>query len=168
MERCEGCGFAWDLISATDVPERLRSAAAAYRTAFAEPTATLTIRREPTTWSALQYGGHVRDVLFNLRDRIVLGLAEDNPVPHRLFPDLRVDLGLYERDDASTLAAEITVATNLLIRTIAALSPEQLDRPIFYAWPVEATRTLRWVAAQALHETEHHLADIEALIARAA
>ncbi len=35
MERCEGCGFAWDLISATDVPERLRSAAAAYRTAFA-------------------------------------------------------------------------------------------------------------------------------------
>ncbi len=168
MERCEGCGFAWDAISAAEVPERLQSAAASYRTAFAEPSARLTVRREPTTWSALEYGGHVRDVMFNLRDRIVLGLADDNPVPHRLFPDLRIDLGLYARDDASTLAVEITVATDLLLRTIAALSTEQLDRPIFYPWPVEATRTLLWVTAQALHETEHHLADIEALIARAA
>lgn len=168
MERCGGCGFAWDVISAADVPDRLRTAAAGYRTVLAEPTAALTIRREPTTWSALEYGGHVRDVLFNLRDRIVLGLAEDNPVPHRLFPDLRVDLGLYAHDDAATLAIEITVAAHLLRRTVGALSPAQLDRPIFYAWPVAATRTLLWVAAQALHETEHHLTDIEALIGTSA
>lgn len=28
-------------------------------------------------------------------------------------------------------------------------------------WPRAATRTLRWVAAQALHECEHHLGDAE-------
>ncbi|MCP3855439.1 MAG: hypothetical protein GY698_12000 [Actinomycetia bacterium] len=38
------------------------------------------------------------------------------------------------------------------------------ERPIFYGWPRPATRTLRWVAAQALHEVEHHLGDVERIV----
>ena len=47
-----------------------------------------------------------------------------------------------------------------LISTVAALDAEQLARPIFYGWPRPATRSLLWVAAQALHEAEHHLDDV--------
>lgn len=42
--------------------------------------------------------------------------------------------------------------------------PSHAQRPIFYGWPRPATRTVRWVAAQALHEVEHHLDDIERII----
>ena len=117
-------------------------------------------RPEPATWSALEYGCHVRDVLYNLRDRIVVGLAEDNPVPKAMFADLRIERGLYAADDPATLAAELDLAGGLFARTVAALDAEALARPIFYGWPTPATRTLLWVAAQALHETEHHLADV--------
>ncbi len=110
----------------------------------------------------LEYGCHVRDVLFNLRDRIILGAAEDNPTPNRLYPDVRVDLGLYTADDPQQLADEIATAAALFTRTIDVLPRGYELRPIFYNWPVAATRTLGWVAAQALHECEHHYSDAQA------
>ena len=45
------------------------------------------------------------------------------------------------------------------------LPDEQLARPIFYPWPRPETRNLLWVAAQALHEAEHHLTDVQSLVA---
>ena len=65
------------------------------------------------------------------------------------------------------LPAEMTVATELLCRTLEALTPEVLARPIFYPYPVPATRTLLWVGAQAVHEMEHHLDDVRTLMSDA-
>ncbi len=81
------------------------------------------------------YGGHTRDVLINLRDRIVLGLVEDNPTPKAMFTAARVDLGLYDRDDPITLGDELRLAAELFSRTISALTKAQLARPIHYGWP---------------------------------
>jgi hypothetical protein len=119
----------------------------------------LIVRPEPDTWSVIEYGCHVRDVLFNLRDRIVLGLAEDNPTPHAMHTDVRIANGLYVGDRPVTLIVEIAAGALMLARTVTALDDDQLARPIFYGWPRPATRNLLWVAAQALHEAEHHLDD---------
>jgi hypothetical protein len=164
MESCEVCGFEWDLLGTTDVPLRLRAAATGFGEVLARWDPERPVARAPGTWSALEYSGHVRDVLFNLRDRIVLGLAEDNPVPKQMYSQVRIDAGLYAADDRSTLTTEIGVAADLLARTVDALTDQQLARPIFYGWPVAATRTLLWVGAQAVHESEHHLADLRALV----
>ena len=162
MEACEVCGFEWDAVVAADIPPRLRDAARGFADVLRGSPAVIGVRREPTTWSAMEYSAHARDVMLNLRDRIVLGLAEDNPTPHAMFGDLRIASGLYAGDDPARLATEIDVAAGLLARTVEALSPDQLQRPIFYGWPRAATRTLTWVAAQALHEAEHHLGDARA------
>ena len=53
------------------------------------------------------------------------------------------------------------MAAALLVRMVAALSPEQLERTCQYGYPGPSTRTLRWMAAQAVHEVEHHLGDVE-------
>ncbi len=103
-------------------------------------------------------------MLFNLRDRVILGAAEDNPTPKSLHPDDRVDLGFYSADRPETLAEEIATSAALFTRTFDALPPGYDLRPIFYAWPVATTRTLGWVGAQALHECEHHYADVQAQI----
>ena len=159
-ERCDVCGFEWDTVTAGEIPKRLEEAADGFRLVLAGDQTALGSRPAPDVWSAVEYGCHVRDVMLNLRDRIVLGLAEDNPKPHAMFTDVRIALGLYEDEQPARLAEEIAIAAALLGRTIAALDDEQLARPIFYGWPQSATRTLLWVAAQALHEAEHHLDDV--------
>jgi DinB superfamily len=160
VERCEVCGFAWDDVSAEEVPARVSAAAAAIAALIRRGGPAVVDRPEPATWSALEYGCHVRDVLYNLRDRIVVGLAEDNPVPKAMFADVRIGHGLYAADEPTTLATELELAGGLFARTVSALDADSLARPIFYGWPTPATRTLRWVAAQALHEAEHHQTDI--------
>ena len=167
-EVCEVCGFEWDAVPAAAIPGRVRAAVAGFVDVLAGPHGRLAARPDATTWSAMECAAHVRDVLLNLRDRIVLGLALDDPVPHSMFADVRIECGLYARDQPGRLAMELDVAGDLLARTLEALSPDQLARPIFYGWPRPATRTLRWVGAQALHEAEHHLDDVHALLRRGA
>jgi hypothetical protein len=162
METCPECPFAWDAISSFEITPRITAAAERFAALLRENQDRAATRPATEVWSTLEYGGHVRDVFLNLRDRIVLGAAEDNPVPKGMHVNARVDLGLYAPDTPLVVADELAMAAALFTRTFDALPAGFDERPIFYAWPVEATRTLRWVAAQALHESEHHLADAEA------
>ena len=160
VDACPACGFEWDDVPADQIIERLTTAARALSTHLDGDAGLARQRPEPARWSMLEYASHVRDVIINLRDRIILGAVEDNPDPKRMYADDRVDLGLYEADQANVVADELAVVAELFGRTFDALSPQLLDRPIHYAWPVPATRTLLWVAAQTVHEAEHHLADV--------
>lgn len=162
METCPECPFEWDAISSSQITPRITASAGQFAALLREQADRAADRPSPEVWSILEYGSHVRDVLLNLRDRIMLGAIEDNPVPKSMFVDARVALGLYARDTPLLVANEILMAAALFTRTFDALPPGFDERPIFYPWPVETTRTLRWVAAQALHESEHHLADAEA------
>lgn len=159
-EQCDVCGYEWDELTPAEIPQRLAAVGRAFATVMSSGDAELLIRPEPSTWSAVEYGSHVRDVLLHLRDRIVLGLAEDNPTPKPMFADVRLRAGIYAADRPDDLAQEIPFACRLMARLVAALDDRQLARPIFYPYPVPATRTLLWVASQSLHEAEHHLADI--------
>jgi hypothetical protein len=159
-ECCDVCGFEWDAITADELPARLRAAGDGFRVVFAAGGKALALRPSADVWSTVEYGCHVRDAMFNLRDRIVLGVAEDNPTPHAMHTDTRISEGLYAGEQPKVLAVEIPVAADLLARTIEALDADHLARPIFYGWPRPTTRTLLWVAAQALHEAEHHLDDV--------
>jgi hypothetical protein len=159
-EVCDVCGFEWDAISAGEVPGRLAAAADGFAPVLRSGEPSLSQRPRPDVWSAVEYGCHVRDVMFNLRDRIVVGLAEENPTPKAMFTDVRIELGLYAGEDPVRLAEEIVIGSALLGRTVTALDAAALARPIFYGWPRPTTRNLLWVAAQALHEAEHHLDDV--------
>ena len=160
MERCE-CGFAWAEVSDPEIPDRIATGAAALA-GFLRAATAPDRRPRPDRWSAVEYGAHVRDVLLHLRDRVVVTLVEDDPTFKPLYRDQRVDLGLYARDDAATVATELGTAAALFGRTWAALDADALDRPCQYAFPVPATRSVRWMGQQAVHEVEHHLGDVRA------
>ena len=162
METCPTCPFAWDAISPAEVGPRIIAVTEQFSQLLRDHAETATQRPADSTWSMLEYGCHVRDVLFNLRDRVILGAAEDNPTPKPLHPDARVDLGLYAADQPEQVADELSTAAALFSRTFDALPSGYELRPIFYAWPVATTRTLGWVGAQALHECEHHYDDVRA------
>ncbi len=166
MEACEVCGFAWDGVETHEIAPRLGDAAGELAALLRDEPARSHVRPAPDRWSALEYGAHVRDVVLNLRDRIILGLAEDNPVPKPMHGTLRVER-LYGLETPEAVAEEIEMAAALFNRSFAGLTADEWDRPIFYGWPREATRTLRWVAAQALHEAQHHLTDARDDVERA-
>jgi hypothetical protein len=161
QEACLDCGFVWDAVTLPQVRARMAPASTRLAAIFASPAVDLRRRPFPDVWSPVEYGAHVRDVLLNLRDRIIVGLAEDNPSPKPMYGALRVDLGLYQVSSPTDLSLDLASASRLFDQTVAVLSTADGERPIFYGWPRPATRTLCWVAAQALHEVEHHLADVE-------
>jgi hypothetical protein len=123
---------------------------------------TATIRPEPDRWSILEYAAHVRDVLLHVRDRLIIGLVENDPEFKPLYRDHRVDLHLYAADTPAVVADELEMAAQLFARTLAAVSSEQFERPCQYVYPSPATRSLRWMCQQVVHEIDHHGGDINA------
>jgi S-DNA-T family DNA segregation ATPase FtsK/SpoIIIE len=176
MDLCDQCGFVYDEAAVADIPPRLRAAEAAYRAvldgrpgppAGPDDRDTLLRRRpDPGTWSALEYTCHVRDVLLVQRDRAILALVETNPGFARMHRDERVGLARYDAHPPAQVAAQLGVAAELCATVFEGLTLEQWDRPLIYNYPAPAPRDLAWLARNTLHEVDHHLGDIRAVIAR--
>lgn len=156
------CGFIWDDWSIPAVITGLANVAQQLVAELQQAPVTANQRPTAEVWSIVEYGCHIRDVLYMLRDRITLALAEDTPTPKLAYFDVRVASGFYAQDTPEILAQELPLAAGLFSRTLAALSPAQLARSIVHTWPQVTERQVSWIAAQALHECEHHLADIKA------
>ena len=62
MERCDGCGFAWEAVRRDEIAGGVDAGTV-----------------------ATQYAAHLRDVLLMLRVRFVIGLVEDVPVRRSLL-----------------------------------------------------------------------------------
>ena len=161
-ERCEeGCAFVWDAIDPNEIGARIRKGAADIAHLI-EIGSVTDVRLSQEVWSPLEYAGHVRDVLFNLRDRLVVALNEDNPLCKGLFGTPRIELGLYRGDSSALVAQELQTAASLFARTWERIPEGLRSRTMVYGYPRLADRSLTWVAAQALHEVEHHLEDVKA------
>ena len=160
MDQCE-CGLRHDLVELDEIAGRTRFGVTAIAAQLvAEPDKAL-LRPSPQRWSMLEYGAHVRDVLLTIRDRLVIGLVEDNPGFKSLWRDERVDLGLYRTDTSAEVVKELEAASAMFLRLFAAIDPASLDREVQYGYPNPTTRTLQWMGQQAVHEVEHHLGDIQ-------
>jgi hypothetical protein len=175
MDRCEQCGFIYDVVAVAEIPARLRASEAAYFAALLlddgarpMPGARDTILRQrprPDTWSALEYACHVRDVLLIQRDRAVLALVETNPGFARMYRDERVALARYAAHPPAQVAVQLGVAAELGATLFEGLTPEQWNRPLIYNYPAPTPRDIAWLARNTVHEVEHHLGDIRTVIA---
>lgn len=150
----------WGDIDPSEVSPRLTSAVAQMGDILTKNGLPVATRPSPERWSVLEYAGHVRDVLWSIRERIILASVLDTPAPFGIYRDERIDLGFQSLDEPSTVRAELDAARGIFVRTYAALPEGFGQRTMIYTYPVESHRTIDWSAAQALHECEHHLADV--------
>lgn len=155
------CGFDWEAVDPAEVPERVRTAGR-FIAAVLAVDVDHAARPEPGRWSSVEYAAHVRDAAFNLRDRMILALAVDVPQPPSMHPALRVDAGLYAGETSEQLRHDIDSAAGVFSRFVEHLPGAAWQRQLVYPWPREAERSLAWVAAQVVHELEHHGQDIAA------
>ena len=118
------------------------------------------VRPEPDRWSIVEYAGHLRDVLINLREKLIVASVVDNPTGQPIYTDDRVNLGFYSLDSLDDAANELAFAAGLISKTIAALPDGFENRTLVFS-PLWATQmTIGWIAAQAFHEASHHLGDV--------
>lgn len=157
LERpCPECGFDPDSLTPQDVAVRVDSALPRWDAALARPGAR--VRPDDSTWSALEYGCHVRDVFGLFRHRLGLMLAEDGA----RFADWDQDATALEKDyagaDPGTVRGELAEQGALARDAFAAVPEEAFGRRGLRSNGSEFTVVT--LARYFLHDIEHHLHDV--------
>jgi hypothetical protein len=166
VDRCDECGFSYDDVANHELPARIRSLAPRYDERLRNtPVARLRAHPLPDTWSALEYACHVRDVLAVQRERIELMTREDDPEFTPMDRELRVTRDRYNEQDPMAVADDLARNADGLAHVFELLSEDELLRTAIYNYPVRALRSAAWVGCHTVHEGEHHLGDIDRVLA---
>ncbi len=164
VDRCAGCGFEYELANApragldiiagaAEIGELLRSG----RVVHARP--------DPATWSAGEYGCHVRDVLLVQRERVLAALITERPSFDPMNRDERAEYDGYADQAPDRVARQLDEAAYLFANVLAHFRPGDWDRVLMYNYPEPFERSLRWVAVHTVHEVRHHLLDVRRQVA---
>lgn len=159
MASC-ACGFDFDLIGIDEIEARTTLGVSAIARALTGAGDTARTRPSEDRWSSLEYAAHVRDVMLTIRDRLVIGMVEDNATFKPLYRDERIDFGLYAADTIGDVVAEMRAAAAMFCRLFNAIEADVLERMVQYGHPGPVPRSLEWMGKQVVHEVEHHLGDI--------
>ena len=157
LERpCPECGFSSAALAYDDVPALVRQNAAAWAPVLDRPD--VAVRPDDTTWSALEYAAHVRDVfrIFNLRLGLIL--AEDDPLFANWDQDATAVAERYNEQDPRTVAAELAEAAASVADAFATVPPG--DRERTGRRGDGARFTVTTLAQYFVHDPTHHLHDV--------
>ena len=158
MDRCESCGFTYDLDRAEESAERLVAGVLELNDvvrSLDDPA----VRPAPATWSPLEYLCHVRDVLLVQRERVLQARREDVPSFAPMGRAERVEHDGYAEQDPEDVIRQAADAASMFANVLDRLGPEDWERRVTYNFPTPMERSLRWVAVHTVHEVEHHLGD---------
>jgi hypothetical protein len=160
MDRCEGCGFEYDLGEAPIANAAIVQGSKDLVSILNDNAADVTTRREPQIWSPLEYGCHVRDVLLVQRERVLAARSMDRPSFNPMGREERVQYDGYAEQDITDVARQLSDAARLFANVLSRLSPQDWDRSVMYNYPGPCERSLRWVAVHTVHELHHHTLDV--------
>lgn len=155
--RCDQCGLEAGRVPREQLAERFFLAAEEWVAILRESPA-VEVRPNRTTWSPLEYGAHVRDVLVMTGERLDLLLTRDDPVFANWDQDEAARAGRYDEQDPERVAEDLEAASQRLIGRIAEIEAGAWDRP--------GTRsngsvfTVETLLQYILHDVVHHLWDV--------
>lgn len=115
MQRCEECGYTYDLEAAPQAREAIRAGTAQLAGLLTTTEHDALARRPaPGVWAPLEYACHLRDMLLTQRERVLLARRVDTPQCVPMGRDERVGHEGYVEQDPVEVAAELTMAARLL------------------------------------------------------
>ena len=151
---CPECGFDASAITGPEAAALIPGTAAQWPAVLARPD--VRVRPDDSTWSALEYAAHVRDVFLLFRERLDLTLAQDDPLYTNWDQDETAVASRYAEQDPRAVAAELLAA--------AAELSAAFDRVT--DWSRTARRsdgahfTVDSFARYLIHDPVHHLWDV--------
>ncbi|MGO9661564.1 MAG: DinB family protein [Acidimicrobiales bacterium] len=154
---CPECGFDASQCQADEVAGLVRQNAQAWEDLL-EEGAIKPGRPDASTWSTLEYAGHVRDVYRRFFTRIDLMLSEDDPLFDNWDQDASAVEDAYEQQVPASVVHELTVAAGALAT--------QLDQVSGPAWQRPGRRSdgvafrVETIAPYTAHDVVHHVWDV--------
>jgi hypothetical protein len=157
LERpCDECGYDAAAIRPGEVAQAVRDNADAWPPVLARPDAR--VRPDDDTWSALEYGAHVRDVLRLYRARLAMMMEQDDPLYPNWDQDATAVDDAYNAQDPAVVARELGEAASALAADFDAVTDAGWQRPGRRSDGVEFT--VDTFARYFLHDLVHHLTDV--------
>ena len=155
---CEDCGFDASKVELEWIPSTVRRIAADWQLVLIR----VDVRRRPrpATWSPLEYGCHVRDVLRVFDGRFELMLTEHGPRFPNWDQDQTAMRDRYSIQDPVLVAGELTDAAQQVAARLARVSGRDWQRPGYRS--NGSVFTVDSLARYMLHDLEHHLVDVGA------
>jgi len=153
---CPDCGFDPAQRDPARTGETLRSTVPRWQAVLAGPDAL--VRPRPDTWSALEYGCHVRDVCTVFCGRLAQMLAHDGARFANWDQDATAAEKRYRTADPAEVSRELFAAATALATAFDAVPDTR--------WQNRGIRsngsefTVRTFALYFLHDIVHHLHDV--------
>jgi len=159
VDRCGECGFEYDLTEANRAGSAIVEGVAEFAMLLSESASDVRARSQPQTWSPLEYGCHLRDVLLVQRERVLAARRMNRPSFDPMGRDERVEHDGYSEQDPHDVARQLTDAADMFANVLSRLDRVDWERTVMYSYPKVSERSMRWVAVHTLHEVRHHLLD---------
>jgi hypothetical protein len=155
---CAECGLDTRAVPLDRVGALVRDNAATWVDVLATPDPQVRRRPRPGTWSALEYGCHVRDTCRLYDTRLRLMLDEDGPLFPNWDQDATAVQDRYGEQDPATVAGELQAAAGVLADRFDAVSGPQWERT--GSRGDGARFTVASFARYLVHDPLHHLHDV--------
>jgi hypothetical protein len=155
-QRCPECGFTAADVDVADIGGTVRDLASRWVSALHRTDAR--DRPAPTTWSTLEYGAHVRDVLRIFDGRLELLLTQDDPQFENWDQDATALADRYDLQDPRVVADELAAAADVIADRFDAVTGAQWDRTGRRSNGSEFT--VQTLGQYFLHDVVHHLHDV--------
>ena len=159
-EHCEACGFDGARHDDASLVDALRALGPRWRTRIATSGRLLRVRPQPKVWSAIEYAAHSRDITALHAFGVEQALTVEEPS----FPAIAAD-DLIESAAATYGEAdpdEVVDALETEATRLAGLADDAGTNAWSRGLTIGDSRSdVRWLLENALHDSLHHLDDVD-------
>ena len=154
---CPECGLDTSSFARESVPDLIRANAERWRLLLLSAPHPRQ-RPAPGTWSELEYGCHVRDVLRLYDTRLTLMLTQEGPHYPNWDQDATAVQDRYAEQDPARVSAELAAAAETIATRFEQVTGDQWLRTGFRS--DGAAFTVESFARYFCHDPVHHLHDV--------
>lgn len=159
---CGGCGMAYGDHGRDELAPRARTIAPRWRELVTGREEHVLARRpDEDTWSAKEYGWHLGSVLDWMATSVESMIDEDEPTIEWYGHEADVRDADPNGRDLDEVTTRIDRGSSRLAAVLASVDIDDWDRRAEFTW---GRRDVMDMARNAVHEGEHHLADVERVL----
>ncbi len=158
---CDECGFRAVPAGSAELAELVRAIGEDFRPLLTSGNAAVRTRPDDKTWSALEYGAHMRDVIAIWNWVLKQALSADRPqfpVPDPDTADQGAAAGNYAALDPAVVADELAANAVRMATRLWKVGGDDWSRVVLFG---DEELTVLDITNKVLHEGRHHLQDIE-------
>lgn len=158
-EQCDACGFDGARYPDPALLEALQALGQRWSALMSTAGQQLRARPDPEVWSAIEYAAHSRDITALHVYGVEQALTVDEPA----FPPVGDDLigsavASYAGLDADIVVTELATQASLLAELAGAAGSDSWSRGLTIG---DERSDVRFLLEHALHDSVHHLGDVE-------